>query len=1141
MKRRSFLKITTAGTVPLILPKAVLKGMDLQLPSSSLESQFVTPPYSARPQGFWFWMNGNITKDGITRDLEAMDKAGFGGVLNMNVADGIPAGPVRYDSDTWHEMMKHSLKTLKEHNMMMVSYNCGGWSSGGGPWISPELSMKKIVWSELHIQGPNPAFKGKLSQPATLHDYYRDIAVLAFPMPKEEAAGTKNSGFRLENWRVKAGIENLLMQYSFPQPDTRVAGPDEVINSDQIVDLSSKMGGDGQLQWEMPEGQWTILRFGYTTTGKKPAQAPEGGIGLECDKLSSEATTYHWNQMVSRIMNDAGSLTGDTLISIEVDSFEAGPQNWTQGFGEEFERTHGYKLLRYLPCITGRVIDSVDKSERILWDFRRTIADLFTKNYYGTFADLCHKNKMKFSIEPYGPTGYFDRYSVAAQADIPMGEIWVDRYDAYHWASPKLASSAAHANGYQVVGNESFTAAFHSSGWENDPYSLKNIGDYMLLQGVNRLIFHNTVHHPWKGFTPGMTMGPHGIQMNRGNTWFKQSSAWLSYLGRSSFLLQQGQFVGDLCYYFGENVPNNPLRREEINPTPPEGYDYDSLATEFIMRLEVRDGKLTLPGGMQYRVLVFADFLHALRPEILQKIKGLVQAGATLVAPRPQRSSSLANYPQCDNQVLQIASEVWGGINGQNITENAFGKGRVYWGVPLEGILERLNVPPDFISKKTDAADISYIHRRIDGDDFYFVSNQSQRFVHTECIFRSTGVPEKWNPESTAIENIMLYRQENGTTTIPLFMAPAESLFVVFKNNGKRKNWIAEARLNQQDVLTPHTTRQNAFTLLEARYGIPNDPSKSVDVKEEISSRIRDGQLDIIPCKHINTSPAPGVARGSQTLLVKYRLDGKLQAKTVAYASRLVVPAQPSGLTLPSATIHSGKSGAIFLEAWKEGSYHLKTGDGKTKAIGINGVPAAIEIDGPWTVKFPPGWGAPPRIILERLASWTEYSNPDIRHFSGTATYEKTFNIQDSAINDQYRIYLDLGEVKNIAEVTLNGKELGIIWKPPFRIDVTNALNAGHNNLVVKITNLIPNRLIGDAGKPDPRAFKKHGNNGFAPDKWDEWLKIIKDEEQTGRYSKETGRYTFATWKRYDQNDPLLDSGLLGPVRLLTAVRQRIM
>jgi hypothetical protein len=310
---------------------------------------------------------------------------------------------------------------------------------------------------------------------------------------------------------------------------------------------------------------------------------------------------------------------------------------------------------------------------------------------------------------------------------------------------------------------------------------------------------------------------------------------------------------------------------------------------------------------------------------------------------------------------------------------------------------------------------------------------------------------------------------------------------------------------------------------------------------EEVTSRIRDGQLDIIPCKHINNSPAPGVAKGSQTLLLKYRLDGKLQAKTVAYASRLVIPAQPSGLTLPSATIHSGKSGAIFLEAWKEGSYHLKTGDGKTKAIGINGVPAAIEIDGPWTVKFPPGWGVPPSIVLERLASWVRHSNPDIRHFSGTATYEKPFDIHDGSINPQYRIYLDLGEVKNIAEVTLNAKDLGILWKPPFRIDVTDALKAGHNDLVVKITNLLPNRLIGDAGKPDPRAFKKHGINGFAPDKWDEWLKIIKDEEQTGRYSKETGRYTFATWKRYDKNDPLLDSGLLGPVRLLTAVRQKIM
>lgn len=1145
MQRRAFLKLTTVGSVPLIIPGSLLNNFNLKLPEDELESQFINPPYTARPQGFWFWMNGNITKDGITRDIKAMEEVGLGGVLNMNVTDGIPAGSVIYDSREWHAMMKHSLQTLKQHNMLMVSYNCAGWSSGGGPWISPDQSMKKVVWSEQQVQGPNSKFQDKLAKPESEYNYYRDIVVLAFPTPPKEVHSSAKQGFRLKDWQAKTGNERKATIR--PKSDTRNAQPDEVINSEQIIDVSSKMGDDGMLAWEVPEGNWTIIRFGYTTTGAEPRPAPKGGQGLECDKLSREATKYHWDQMVNRIMKDAGDLTGDTLCSIEIDSFEQGPQNWTQKFAEEFEKHHGYKILNYLPCITGRVVDSVDKSERILWDFRRTIADMFAKNYYGTFADLCHKNGMKLSIEPYGYTGFFDAFSVAAQADIPMGEIWVNRYNAYHWSSSKLASSAAHANGHQIVGAESFTAAFPSSGWNNDPYSLKNLGDHLLTSGVNRLIIHNTVHHPWKDFTPGMTMGPHGIQMNRGNTWYKQSSAWLSYLSRSSFLLQQGQFIGDICYYLGENVPNSLRDRkdiafensDEVNPKPPKGYDYDVLATEFIMQFEVKNGRLTLPGGMQYQVLVIPDFIRTIRPVILQKIHDLIQAGATVVAPKPDKSPSLANFPQCDMQVQTLADKIWGNIDGQNVTRNRFGKGQIYWGEPLDQILDHLNVPPDFSYTHKNNVDIQYIHRRINGDDVYFVSNQTQRYANIECTFRSMGIPERWIPETATIENIILYRQENGRTAIPLLMDPAESYFIIFRNKEKRDNWVVDARVNNQNILETHTLEQDGFELIEARYGILDDPSKTMDVMQEVSSQIHDGQLDIMLFNHVKHDPAPQEVK---KLFIKYRLNGKLKTKTInkPYAARIVVPAQPGGLTLPSATLQAHKSGKIFLEAWKTGIYHLQMANDKTKTVKMDSVSEPKEIKGPWTVKFPPNWGVPPEVTFDHLISWTEHSHFDIKHFSGTATYEKELNIPEESLSKEQALYLDLGKVKNIAEVILNGKNLGILWKPPFRVNISDAVKAGSNQLQIKITNLLSNRLIGDSGKPDIRPFRKSGNRGFAPTDWDIWMKVVKEEEQNGRYSKETGRYTFSTWKRFDKDDQLLDSGLIGPVRILTAVRKEI-
>ena len=1145
MKRRTFLKLTTLGSAPVLFPAVGWSKNMASVEAPSLESLFLHPPNGAKPQGFWFWMNGNISKDGITRDIAAMDAAGFGGVLNMNVTDGIPAGPVVYNSDEWHEMIQHALGTLKKHKMVMVSYNCAGWSSGGGPWISPEQSMKQVVWSEQNLQGPHPGYQGTVPQPSAKQGYYNDIALLAFPTPANEISqsimllGTNgNTAFRLSDWQAKAGYEHVVT--TRPQKDRRDTRPDERIVSGQMIDISRKMDADGSLHWDIPEGNWTIMRMGYTTTGATPKPAPEGGVGLECDKLNRAATTYHWEQLMGRIIKEAGPLTGDTLISVEIDSFEAGAQNWTQNFPQEFEQRRGYSLLPFLPCVSGRVVDSVEKSERFLWDFRRTIADLFVENYYGTFAALCHNQGLQFSNEPYGPTGLLDDFAIAEKADIPMGELWVNRYDAYHFSSSKMAASAAHANGHPVVGAESFTAAFPSSGWKNDPYSLKNLGDLILAKGVNRLIFHNTVHQPWADLVPGMTMGPHGIQMNRGNTWFKQSSAWLSYLSRCSALLQQGRFVGDICYYFGENVSNAFDTRERLHPVPPAGYDYDVLATTFIMQFTVEDGMLVLPSGMQYRLLVLPDFLKTLQPAILQQLYTLVQAGATVVAPKPVASPSLSEYPACDEKVRDLAAVLWGAIDGDAVTENHCGQGRVFYGKPLQEVLTELGIVPDLTFRGKHQPQLTFIHRQVDSGELYFVSNQTQRYSEVECTFRATGRPEFWNAETGMIEAVACYKREAEITTIPMLFEPAESIFVMFKNGKQNSNPIVDARLDAKSILEPHTVGTRMVKLSAARYGFFDHPDQNMDVRQEVQGRIQQGQLDIIPCRHIKSDPAPEAPDAGKTLQLTYQLDDRTYTETINRRTRFVVPMQPGGLTLPSGILHATKSAGIILEAWKAGQYHFTWANGQRRKVSVDRVPEARKIEGAWGVQFPKGWGAPEQLIFERLISWTEHSHFDVQHFSGTATYEKNWHLSQDERNEMQSLYLDLGRVKNIAEVHLNGRSLGILWKPPFRVNITDAVRTGNNRLEIRVTNLLPNRLIGDAGKPDVRAFKAHGQNGFAPDKWNDWLQLIKDQQENGRYNRETGRYTFATWKRYKQNDPLLESGLIGPVQLLTAVRKEV-
>lgn len=611
---------------------------DARMNSEELKNGFFNPSDTAKPHTWWHWMNGNVTEEGITLDLEAMKAAGLGGFQVFHVTDGIPDGPVTYNSEKWHELMAHTINKADSLGLEMCFHNCAGWSSSGGPWITPETSMKIVVWSEMKIEGP-VNFSDLLKNPESNHNYYRDIAVIAFPTPESEKNGEE--GFRLSDWKNKTGYQQKgrYKRQDRPEPDTRTIFPGDVISLDDSVDLTENMEDNGQLKWDVPAGQWTVVRFGYTTTGSTNHPAPPEGVGLECDKLSKAGAEAHWNGIVKKVIQDARSQAGKSFNSILIDSYETGSQNWTDNFAEEFHQRRGYDIYHFLLCLTGRVVGSIEISERFLWDFRRTVADMFAENYYGHFANLCRQNGLKLYIEPYGASGFFDDFANARYADIPMGEFWVNRYDAWHWWSSKLSSSAAHAYGRKYVGSETFTAAGEDAAWINHPYSLKTLGDYFYCKGINRFIFHDYAHHPWPDFKPGMTMGPHGFQMNRGNTWWKQSGVWLIYLARTQYMLQEGQFVADICYFFGENMPNTLVQKNELQPIPPEGYDYDAFSTDVLMQLDVENGKLVLPGGMQYRVLVLPHFDRTMRPEVLRKIRDLVRDGAVVTGPKPTRST----------------------------------------------------------------------------------------------------------------------------------------------------------------------------------------------------------------------------------------------------------------------------------------------------------------------------------------------------------------------------------------------------------------------------------------------------------------------------------------------------------------------
>jgi len=1061
--------------------------------ADSLEEGFRNPPNSAKPHTWWHWVNDNIAKEGITADLEAMKRVGVGGAQIFNVDVGVPSGGVTFMSDRWREMIRHAVKEANRLGLELCIHNCAGWSSSGGPWVKPEHAMLIVVTRAVQVQGPQ-RFSEQLPQPERRAGFYRDIAVLAFPTP--------TGNLRIHNLRGKAAYER---QDGIQPVAESGASAESVVPAEKVWNLTALLDADGRLTWDVPEGDWTILRIGYTPTGKDNHPATPEGRGLEVDKLSKEALDAFWNDgMMATVLRDIGALAGKTLNNALVDSYEVGSQNWTPRFREEFYRRRGYDLLPFLPVFAGYVVGSPEISERFLWDVRQTVSEMFVENYYGHFSELCRKHGLLFSTEPYG-NGTFDDLAAGGRADIPMGEFWRGR-GAHEPA--RLAAPAAPIYGRTIVGAEAFTATPELGRWQNDPYSMKALGDHIFCLGVNRFIFHRYAHQPWLNVKPGMTMGPWGFHFERTNTWWAPGRAWLKYLARCQYLLQQGRFVADIAIYVGEHQPISAPFRPDLRA---KGYDYDCLNKEVLLRATVRNGRIVLPSGMTYRVLVLPDS-RFMTPRVLRKVAELVRAGAVVIGPKPEKSPSLSRYPQCDQEVRRLADEVWGNCDGVKVKEHAYGKGKVVWGKSVEQVLAGMRVPPDF--EASPGTRIDFIHRVVGDTDLYFVSNQRYRTEDLECTFRVAGkVPELWYPDTGKTEPALVYRVVGGRTVVPLRLAPAGSVFVVFRKR-------LSPTLHFATVQAPgvgKTARPSQLVIRRAVYEAV-DGAGSADVTARLQAMVRNGTLSV----NVNNITMGGdpTPFHYKRLRVEYTLDGKEYSIIVNENADLDIPARETAGAIPAYSVRLLPNARVELLAWRAGDYTLRLPSGKTIRVRNDRSAQVMPVTGKWTVRFPKGRGAPEKVVFDRLISWTEHPHPGVRYFSGTARYEKALQIPPSWIVPNQRLYLSLGEVKNLCEVWLNGKYLGILWKPPFRVDITDVVRPGLNRLEVHVTNLWVNRLIGDEQYPD----------------YCEWqgsqLKAFPHWFVEGKPRPVPQRLTFTTWKHWQKDDPLRPSGLLGEVEV---------
>ena len=1013
---------------------AILFLATFVLHADELEKQFDSPPATTLPRCYWYWMDGQISKEGITRDMEAMKRVGIGegyiGVINDSGKKGTPTtSTTKALTDEWWSYIEHAVREGTRLGVDIGLFNSPGWSQSGGPWVKPSQAMRYVALPELRLHGPQH-FAGKLPLPS---GEFQDLAVLAFPSPAGEGEVAKITSrtpklvnfempspftarsvtvlpvkkvnvsaellasddgekfrmvkkFTIDRHNVALGVGPVplapvvatfpattarFFQLKFSQacelgdiqlsPSARVesfaekslqkvcqtphplydfytwpaaAEPNTfgfTVKPDVVRNLSKLMAADGTLQWDVPPGDWIVLRTALTPTGTKNGPAPPEATGLEIDKMNRIPLRSHFDAYVGNLLKRIPAAERKSWKHVVADSYETGPENWTDGFAADFQKRYGYDPLPFLPVMTGRIVDSVDQSDRFLWDLRRLVADRVAKDYVGGLRDLCHEHGMKMWLENYGHWGFPSEFLLyGGDCDEIAGEFWangnfLDERDTGYLGRYELrdASSAANIYGKPITWAEAFTGG---PAFINSPHDLKARGDWAFCEGINQFVFHVYIHQPTDEKLPGVNAW-FGTEFNRNNTWFEQSKAWIDYLRRCSVLLQNGKHAADVAYFISEDAPK--MVGPQQPPLPP-GFDFDFINADVIEhRLAVKDGRLVLPDGVSFRLLVLPESA-TMRPELLKKIRELVKAGATIVGTPPSRSPSMENFPKCDAQVRELAREIWGAEKLAASGERKFGQGRVIWGKNLSDIFAEKQVLPDFECRETAAdARLLFTHRHSAAADIYFVSNQKDQAERVNCAFRVAGKqPELWNAVTDERRALPQWSETNGQTVVPLIFAPNQSWFVVFRQPGR-----------------------------------------------------------------------PVVS----------------------------------------------------------------------DAQNFSEVSPVIALTNSWQVAFDPKWGGPEHAEFAQLADWTASPDEGIKFYSGTAVYRTTFDLSASAFSADKKLMLDLGKVRDFATVRLNGKELGTLWTPPWTIDISAAVKVGSNALEIAVVNPWNNRLVGDANLPPER------------------------------------------------------------------------
>ncbi|MEI8233345.1 MAG: glycosyl hydrolase [Verrucomicrobiota bacterium] len=651
--------------------------------------------------------------------------------------------------------------------------------------------------------GPVPLAPVVVTIPATTAKYFR----LSLSAACELGAIDLSAAARVESFAEKS-LQKVFQEnqppfdfYTWPrqpEPDQ----PGLTIQPDAVRNLSAQLASDGTLTWDVPAGEWIVLRAGMAPTGTKNSPAPPEATGPEVDKMSRPALKSHFEAYVGKLFKRMPAADRKAWKHVVADSYETGPQNWTDDFAPSFRTRYGYDPLPFLPVMTGRIVGSAQESDRFLWDLRRLVADRIARDYVGGLRDLCHEQGMKMWLENYGHWGFpaeFLQYGGAC--DEISGEFWALNAPLSGLGSVEVrcAASAAHIYGKPVVWSEAFTGG---PSFLATPRDLKARGDWAFCEGINQFLLHVYIHQPDDDRHPGVNAG-FGTEFNRQNTWFDYAKPWVDYQRRCSVLLQAGRPVADIAYFISEDTPKMTGLRQ---PPLPAGYDYDYINAEVLLnRAKVKEGRLVLPDDVSYGVLALPPS-ETMRPEVLKQIARFVDQGLPVFGPLPVRSPSLQDYPACDAEVAKLAAAL---------------KDRIPNGNDLRPALK---APPDVLCP----GGILWKHRQDADADIYFVSNQGSQERAETLSFRVSGRrPELWHPETGKIRDLPEFSEENGRTKVPLRLGPTESYFVVFSQKNRIQNSevsIGKAKKNFPDF-KPVTEFTGAWAVtFDPKWGGPAKP-----------------------------------------------------------------------------------------------------------------------------------------------------------------------------------------------------------------------------------------------------------------------------------------------------------------------------